>query len=43
MTEQERRAAATVAYKQRVNAAWRAANPKRRTPHLPFPEVEDIA
>jgi hypothetical protein len=40
MTEQERRTAATIAYKQRVNALWKAANPKRRAPQMPFPEVE---
>ena len=39
--EMTRREAATIEYKQRVNAAWMAANPRRRTPHFPFPEVAE--
>ncbi|HET6493870.1 MAG TPA: hypothetical protein VFH61_00715 [Thermoleophilia bacterium] len=43
MTEAERRTAATIDYKRRVNAAWTAANPKRRSPRVPFPEAETTA
>lgn len=35
----DRRGLATIEYKRRVNAAWLAANPKRRAPQMPFPEV----